>query len=67
MTDEELRHLCSMASVWAGNVLREDFDPTDLGGESRRNITNCHQILAKAFVGLLNRSPEFKPRFRVRS
>ena len=67
MTDDELKHLCRLASVWAGNVLRPDFDPTDLGEEPLGNIVNCHQILAEAFVGLLDKHPEMKPRFKVRA
>ena len=65
MTDDELKHLCHLASIWCDAVLRDDFDPTDLGGESLQNARNCHQFRARAFIGLLNRNPEMKPRFRV--
>lgn len=66
MTTEELKHLCRMSAVWADFVLSDDFDPGDLGDEHPRNIKNCHQHLARAFIGLLALHPELKPRFRVR-
>lgn len=66
MVDEDLKHLCHLASVWAGNVLRDDYDPGDFSDEHPQNIKNCHQILAQAFVGLLKLHPELKPRFRMR-
>lgn len=67
MTDDELKHLCRLGAIWAGNVLSDDYDPTDFAGVDPQNIKNCHQLLAKAFVGLLDLHPEMKPRFRVRA
>ncbi len=60
-TDEHLAHMCKLSTVWAGEILREGFDPTDIGEEHLGNIINCYRILAETFVELQGRAG-MKPR-----
>lgn len=55
-SDEHLAHMCKLSTVWAGAILEEGFDPTDLGGEHPKNIINCYRILAETFVELQGRT-----------
>lgn len=59
--DDHLRHMCKLSTVWAGAILSEGFDPTELAGENLGNVVNCYRILAETFVELQGRAG-MKPR-----
>ena len=66
MTDEELRHLCMLGTIYAGLLLSDDVDEIrDIHDDAEwADTRNCLQIVAKAFVELTRRQG-MQPTFRV--
>jgi hypothetical protein len=67
MTDEELRHLCKLATVYADFLLSPNVDEIrDADDREWGDTRNCLQIVARAFVELTRRQG-MQPTFRVQA
>lgn len=65
MSDDELRHLCKLATVYAGFLLSDSIDEIREADDREWDDTRgCLQIVAKAFVELTRRQG-MQPTFRV--
>lgn len=66
MDDEQLRHLCRLASVSVMAIRDPDYDAglLELRPRTVRDTVTCHRILADAFVELARRQGML-PSFRV--
>lgn len=66
MKDDELAHLCHLASITVDMVRHPDFDVADIvpPGDEPQNYLNMFLILADAFVELQARAG-MKHKFRI--
>lgn len=64
MTDDGLEHSCRLSVIWAGYILSDEFDPTDVEPEDLESFKNSYRILARTMISLMKRQG-IKPRFRV--
>lgn len=66
MSDDDLRHLCKLATVYSGFLLSDDVDELqdEISNDEWGNTRNCLQIVAKAFVELCRRQG-MQPTFRI--
>jgi hypothetical protein len=67
-TEDEVQHLCRLASIAVSMVYDPGFAEEFAAGDSseQHNMTNCLQILADAYVELAARQG-IKPRFKVQA
>jgi hypothetical protein len=65
LSDDELRHLCKLGTVYAGFLLSDSIDEIrDADDREWADTRNCLQIVAKALVELTRRQG-MQPTFRV--
>lgn len=65
MTDDELRHLCKLGTVYADFLLGGSIDEIrEADDREWADTRNCLQLVAKAFVELTRRQG-MQPTFRV--
>ena len=65
MSDEELRHLCKLATIYVAVLESEDIDHLrEMDDREWRDARTCLQIVGKAFVELCRRQG-MQPTFRI--
>jgi len=67
MSDDELRHLCMLATVYSAVLLSDHIDEIRNADDREwADTRNCLQIVGKAFVELCRRQG-MQPTFRIQA